>query len=618
MMKKSNENTKASDIWNLLGSFGKADGRVIAAENEVSYSGKDIFVKSEYENHKSGITIQKGFVRNDSNCDISISTLLSKFIFDGGEYDIYTQRNFWENESTGKWSSLITQICIEGKSVRSCSGAAPFMALWNKQTGRGIAFHLLTYSTWQMKVKIVGKTDGKSEIEVEMGVNSEGLSMILKPGEKVEIPQIIYYDIRNKIDMDAYKLHDYMNEVYKRKEMPVIYNTWLYKFDRINYKNVLSQLNRAKELGVEYFVIDAGWFGEGLNWSECRGDYEENLSFGFKGRMSEIADKVRENGMKFGFWLEIECAHEKAKIVKENPEYFIMSEQSCFLDFSKKEAREYMLDKMCSLIDKYGAEFIKFDFNADLTFDYSGNGFHNYFGGYLRLINDLKKKYPKLYMENCASGGMRLGARDGRIFDSFWPSDNQSPYDGMRIYKDTMLRMPPQWIECWTVVRSVENFAPIYASDDYSEKLISTDDATISNVVGVNMSYLKAFLTGCPIGLSCDLNLLSENVFSELREFILEFKNERDFWISANCRILTDTETMLVLQYSTPDLSKIKIVVVSQKSIQNNIKVYPIVKCDWIYSVNNTTISGNALEEYGIDVPVKGRYTATFINMEVE
>ena len=218
-------------------------------------------------------------------------------------------------------------------------------------------------------------------------------------------------------------------------------------------------------------------------------------------------------------------------------------------------------------------------------------------------------------MENCASGGMRLGIRDGRLFDSFWLSDNQSPYEGMRIYKDTVLRMPPQWIECWAVVKSVENFAPIYGSDDYSEKLISTDDATISNVVGVNMSYLKAFLTGCPIGLSCDLNALSEKVFSDLKEFISEFKNERDFWIGANCRILTDTETMLVLQYSVPDLSKIKIVVVSQKSIQNNIRVYPVVKKDLVYLVDNTSVSGDEIEEYGLDVHVDGRYTATFINL---
>ena len=616
MIKKIDKNTNASRVWNIIGSFGNLDGEITATDSEVYYSDKDVFVKSEYEKYKNGITIQKGFVRNDGQSEIKISTLSSKFMFDGGEYEVYTQSNFWQNESRGGWNNLISQVCVEGKGVRNCSGAVPFIALWNKQTGRGYVFHLITYSTWQMKVKFAGKTDARAEIELEAGVNTEGLSMVLSPGEEMEIPQIIYYEIRNKTDLDAYKLHDYMNEAYKRREMPVIYNTWLYRFDRINYENVLSQIDRAKELGVEYFVIDAGWFGEGINWYECRGDYEENLTFGFKGRMSEIADKVRENGMKFGFWLEIECSHKNARIVKAHPEYFINSGDQYFVDFSKTEAREYIFDKICSLINRYGAEFIKFDFNADLIYDPSQSGFYNYFDGYLQMISDLKAKFPNMYMENCASGGMRLGLRDGRVFDSFWLSDNQSPYEGMRIYKDTLLRMPPQWIECWAVIRSVENFAPINASDDFSEKIISTDDATISNVVGVNMSYLKAFLSGCPIGISCDLNLLSEKVFYELKEFIAEFKKERDFWISANCRILTDTETMLVLQYSDPDLSNIKIVVVSQKSIQNNIRVYPVVKKDLTYLVDTTSVSGNELEEYGIDVPVHERYTAAFINLK--
>lgn len=616
MLKKIDENTIASHVWNISGSFGNVDGKITLNENRYSFNNKNVYVESEYHKHTNGVIVQNGFVRNDSDHEIYINTLSSKFRFDGGEYEVYTQSNFWQNESSGSWNNLVTQICVEGKSLRNCSGYAPFTVLWNKQTARGMAFHILTYSTWQMKVKFLGNCGGTSDIEVETGVNNDGFCVKLGPGEQIEIPQIIYYEIRNKTDMDAFRLHDYMNEIYKRKKLPVIYNTWLYKFDRIDYENVLSQLDRAKKLGVEYFVIDAGWFGRGLNWSEARGDYDENLTFGFRGRMKEVADKVREHGMKFGFWLEIECAHEDSDIVKSHPEYFIPSHYSWFFDFSKKEARDYMYDKICSLIDKYGAEFIKFDFNADLTFDSSGNGFYKYFDGYQAMMNDLRSKYPDLYMENCASGGMRLGVRDGKIFDSFWLSDNQSPYEGMRIYKDSLLRMPPQWIECWTVLRSVENFAPVYAEDNYSEKLISTDDATISNVVGVNMSYLKAFLTGCPIGMSFDLNLLSDNVFCELKEFIANFKKERDFWLCANCRILTDTETMLVLQYSTPDMKKIKIVVVSHKSVQNNIRVYPVVKNETVYVVHDKPVSGEKLDANGIDVALDGRYSASFVDVD--
>ena len=73
---------------------------------------------------------------------------------------------------------------------------------------------------------------------------------------------------------------------------------------------------------------------------------------------------------------------------------------------------------------------------------------------------------------------------------------------------------------------------------------------------------------------------------------------------------------MLVLQYSDTDLSNIKIVVVSQKSIQNNIRVYPVVKKELTYLADSTSVPGNELEEYGIDVPVHERYTAAFINLK--
>ena len=616
-MMELSQDLKASSVWNVTGSFGKLNSDIQIRKKTFSTEFNGVFVSSERKQYKNGVVCQVGYLKNNTDEVMTVNTLASRFVFDGGEYDIYTQSNFWQNESRGGWSELVSQISVEGKSIRNCAEAIPFMVVWNKQTGRGMAFHAVAYSTWRMKVTRLRSKNETSVTEVEIGVNPEGFSKKINPDEKIQFPEIIYYEVKNKTDMDAYKLHDYMNDFYPRREMPVIYNTWLYKFDRINCENVLAQLSKAKELGVEYFVIDAGWFGDGADWSECRGDYEENLTFGFCGRMKEIAEKVHEYGMKFGFWIEIECASYTANIVKTHPELFIKGDTSYFLDFSKEESRDYIFKKIVYFTERFKADFIKFDFNADITFDSTNTAFYDYFDGYRILIKQIKDKYPNLYMENCASGGMRMGIRDGKIYDSFWLSDNQSPREGIRIFKDTLKRMPPQWIECWAVIRSVENFAPVYGSDDYSEKLIAADDGTISNVSGVNMDYLKAFLTGNPIGMSCDLNLLSDKASSEIKEFVENFKEEREFWISANCRILTDTETMSVLQFSNVDLTKMKIVVVSEKSIQKNIRVYPVVNADLKYKVDGNVFWGTVLMEEGFDVPIDSRYSGKTVDMEV-
>ena len=119
--------------------------------------------------------------------------------------------------------------------------------------------------------------------------------------------------------MDCWKLHAYLNKKYPRREMPVIYNTWLYKFDRFTYDDIIKQIERAQMLGVEYFVTDAGWFETAKTGRRRGATGRKNAEFGFRGRMLEAANQVRARGMKFGFWLEPECASDKSDIVKERP-----------------------------------------------------------------------------------------------------------------------------------------------------------------------------------------------------------------------------------------------------------------------------------------------------------
>ena len=69
------------------------------------------------------------------------------------------------------------------------------------------------------------------------------------------------------------------------------------------------------------------------------------MTFGFKGKMQQTAREVRKNSMKFGFWLEVECAAESSDAVKNHPDYFIKGQSSYFLDFANEDARNYIFDK---------------------------------------------------------------------------------------------------------------------------------------------------------------------------------------------------------------------------------------------------------------------------------
>ena len=605
----------ARDIWAIKGNFGIFDAELKEAGNVLSAENRKIYAESVTERFDNGVFVRQDKIKNISDEQVEINVMSLKFTFDGGEYEVYSQYNGWQNESTGGWQKLVTGVHASSPKIRNANGAAPFMVLWSRQSNRGTAFLMNAYSAWEMSFSKKYFVSEWEMIEGEFGVLRDGLCVKLAPGEEILLPEIIYYTAFNKVDTDCFRLHGYLNKKYPRKCMPVIYNTWLYKFDRFTFDDIAKQIEKAAELGVEYFVIDAGWFGDGSDWWKIRGDWQENQSFGFKGRMREIADMVRGAGMKFGLWLEIETAAGDSEAVCTHPEYYIKAQGHYLVDFANKDALEFAFEKTCRVIEKYGAEFIKFDFNDDTSYDKYSTAFMNYFKGQSEYIRRLKEKYPGIYLENCASGGMRMTARDGALYDSFWLSDNQSPYFGIRIFKDTIKRMPPQWIECWATLRSMEGVAPIYGTDSYSEKLISTHDATWDDVVGVEQSFVNGFLTGSPVGLSFDLTALSQKAFGEFKKFIGNFKKKRDFYMSAVCHILCDTETVLALEFRNEDFSEIELAVFSLKTKQGNICIYPILDRNSSYTVGERTLSGEEIFENGIDLENRRPHSAKFLTL---
>ena len=316
--------------------------------------------------------------------------------------------------------------------------------------------------------------------------------------------------------------------------------------------------------------------------------------------MNEIADAVRQHGMKFGLWLEIERAVNGAEVLKTHGDFFIHTQNNGhFLNYADEAARNYIFDTTCGVIEKYGAEYIKFDFNADLFYDSTNTAFVDYFKGYDIYIRRLRERYPNLYIENCASGGMRMNLVNCRDFDSFWHSDCQSAHEGMRMFKDAILRLPPQIFDRWTVIESVKN---VLVDDDglAHNHIISTSDAIWQQIEGVQMSHLKGFLSGGPLGFSCDLTQLSELHFEELKKHIAQFKQDRDFWAKAECRKPVETDSLFVLEFRDRDLSKIVTQIVVRHVIQKGLVIYPEVDPDKTYRVNQgERISGRQLREDG-------------------
>ena len=597
----------ATDAYTVLGDIDKICSELIFTEDGFYSASTETEIKTVIEKHPSGVYKRRDTIKNISGRDITLRMAQSKFTLPGGEYEVYTQHSEWCNESVGQWIPLVSEVSAETEDIRSGSSSVPFMALLNEQNGRGIAFHLIHNCAWSMKIsRRYFQTGGKKTVAVEMGICPRNFSYILKNEETLELPEILYYEFTNKNDIDAYKLHRYCNSTLEKNSLPIAYNTWMSDFDRIGYDKLMPQLEKAAFIGAEYFVIDAGWFGAPNKWHSLVGDWEECLTGSMQGRMKDFADAVREKGLKFGLWLEIERAAAGSNAVGSHPEFYFREGEHYFVNFADPKATDHIFSVTANLIRKYGIEYIKFDFNAPITFDKNAHAFLEYFEGYKRFLQQIKNEFPSIHLLCCASGGLRMTL--GTLlsgFDSFWVSDNHSMFRQLEIYKDTVKRMPSKILEKWATLRSLENFRPVYCGDK-TEMILSSADAGWGRLEGFSRDFLSSAMLGGAFSISCDLTKLSDGLLSFIRDEISAYKRERNFWENSECHILTDTESILVLQFTTESLSKIKLAVYTKTANQNSVTVYPVCSPSKIYEINGTQISGEELSENGYEIPLNG------------
>lgn len=203
--------------------------------------------------------------------------------------------------------------------------------------------------------------------------------------------------------------------------LPPQYNGYMHSnWDFPTEERLLAQIDAVKALGVPYYVVDAGWFCKEHFWDNI-GDWLHPVEpFENKG-LKGIFDYARSLGLKCGLWMELEdvgirCPNlerlepmlmkRRGKLVSDNQRYF--------LDFSLPETRAYMDEVMDFVIEKYGVEYFKIDYNVDCPVgcdnnaESYGQGLLKHNRGYLEWVRALHARYPQIVLESCASGGMRL------------------------------------------------------------------------------------------------------------------------------------------------------------------------------------------------------------------
>lgn len=475
---------------------------------------------------------------NISDKEITVRRVLPRFVFAPGDYEVYHQLNRWGAENQIQCVKLAgADIYLHGRPARSTVGSAPFAMLKDTENSAGAIFHVLPAGNWQIQMRSDILSNESPIPVVEAGLADTDLYMKLAAKESIELPEIIVQiapqaDLKvTGADIQRYMIDKRLPDSLNLP--PVIYNTWLYRFTNFSVEQLREQLKVAKEIGCETFIIDAGWFGPGESWGGV-GDWREKEKEPFFGNMSGFADEVRAAGLNFGFWIEPERWAKNIPIRAEHPEWF--PEDTTRIDLTQPAAAEHFHDVIADNVRKFGAKYIKVDFNASVGYDESGTELYNYCKVLNAQFERLRKEFPDLLIENCGSGALRNDLRTAMLYDHDFVSDNANPFETLRIRQGLCMRSMPGRVLNWLVMRAapdrrtkVSNCLQVLAS------LAGTwDEAAIFNLDYVMISGLL----GIP-GFSGDLSEFSPEVKARIKEYIDFYKENRRDIVNSHCYLLT-------------------------------------------------------------------------------
>lgn len=369
----------------------------------------------------------------------------------------------WARERTVNVRNLeagITAISsIRGNSSHQHN---PFLALKRKETteysGEVYGFSLVYSGNFLAQIEV----DTYQVLRVMMGINPFGFCWKLKSQDVFTTPEAILVYSREGLNGMSHQFHKLYRKrlargYWRDRVRPVLINNWeATQFDYTQEK-LLQLVHKAKECGVELFVLDDGWFGERNNDKKGLGDWKANrqkLPDGIEG----LAEKIEAIGMKFGLWIEPEMVNKDSDFFRSHPDAILKTpgrsashgRNQFVLDFSRKEIVDAVYEQLYELVSKAKISYIKWDMNRSISECYSiayppdqqGEIFHRYMLGVYALQERLLQDFPQLLLEFCASGGGRFDA--GMIYyaPQGWVSDDSDAIERLKIQYGTSFCYP--------------------------------------------------------------------------------------------------------------------------------------------------------------------------------
>ena len=422
----------------------------------------DIFVELHYlVSYEANVIARNIIIKNKMENPIHLNKAMSMNLeMVGKKFELISLYGGWGFEGQKRKVLLDHGMYVfDSKTGNSSNRHNPFFLLKNVDAtytnGDVYEFNLMYSGNHYEMIE----HSSFNKVRIQTGINPHCFKYQLAKNEIFETPYAVMTYSNLGINGASQNMHNFVrNHITKKEHLetlsPLLINNWEATYMRFTEGNLKQIINNAKNLGLEMFVLDDGWFGRRTDDTKGLGDYDVNKKKLHKG-LEGIADFSNKKGLEFGLWFEPEMVNTDSALYEEHPDWAIKSNyrepslgrHQLVLDLSKKEVQDYIISNVNYILDNNNITYVKWDMNrhmSDLASDlyHAGELPHRYMIGLYRVLKEIIYTHPKVFFEGCASGGNRFDLGMLAYFDQIWTSDDTDAYERINIQSGYSLAYP--------------------------------------------------------------------------------------------------------------------------------------------------------------------------------
>lgn len=379
------------------------------------------------------------------------------FYFNSSKYFLTNYHGDWASEGQPSVQQLqFGKKIVDTKlGTRAAEQSEPFFELGFDQPAQESQGRVMLGTIgWTGNFSFTFEIDNVNCLRVIPAINSYASNYKLKAGETFKTPEFIFTLSESGTGQASRNLQNWARKYQLwngEGDRMTLLNNWENTAFDFNQEKLAQLMKDAKDLGVDMFLLDDGWFANKYPRKDDRaglGDWEPTRTKLPDG-IPALTKAAEEAGVKFGIWIEPEMVNPKSELYEKHKNWVIelpnretyYYRHQLVLDLSNPEVQDYVFNVVDRLMtENPNIAYFKWDCNSAITNIYSpyqkanqGNLYIEYVRGLYKVLDRIQAKYPKLEMMLCSGGGGRCDYQALKYYGEFWPSDDTDPYERLYI-----------------------------------------------------------------------------------------------------------------------------------------------------------------------------------------